>query len=135
MLCLPKGMIDDENSLDNPAILSDYSILDGREFIFLEKDQPLQTVIDDFLDEYRISFKNVVRVNQVITGIKLASKTKCIFVASKDALLASKMESAFDICAMPDKFTGRRIFAARNKVHEVSDNCHKFVELAQNMLR
>ena len=99
----------------------DFSLLEGFPFIFLEENQPLQKSIDRFLEEYRITPKNHVRVNQVATGLEFVAAGEGIFMASTAAIRSCG--SRIDICtyALPESYSDRQLYAACNRHHALSE--------------
>ena len=107
----------------------DFSFLNGYPFVFMGENQPMQNHISRFLEEFSISPLNRVRVNQVATGLEMVAAGEGVFMASAAAIRACGSKA--DICtyALPESYTDRMIYAARNRHHELSEACLKLLSL------
>lgn len=93
----------------------DYSLLDGEEFIFLEREQPMQIQTETFLKEYGITPRNKVIVNQVSTAVNMAIKGEGLCFASEAALAGNIDLSNVCVYALPNTISGRSIYIAYDK--------------------
>ena len=128
-LCIPKGnrlnkrLMNDQTKLGKNNPYFDYSILDGEEFIFLEKNQPLQIQMEAFFDKHSISPVNKVTVNQVSTAVNLAIRGVGICFASEAALSGNVDLNNVCIYALPESISGRSIYIAYDKELYMSAAC------------
>lgn len=111
----------------------DYHKLDGMDFISMEESQPLQKELRRFFKNYRIQPHNSVQVNQVTTGIKLASLGEGIFLACEDAISNCRNSEKIAVYPLPDDFSGRQIYVAYHKSHYLSKACQELIGFLQEM--
>jgi len=110
----------------------DYSLLNGENFIFLEKQQPLQLQADAFLKAFDITPKHSITVNQVSTAVNLTLKGEGICFASESALECNLDLSGVYTYALPDIISGRNIYIAYNKELFMPDACKALLQFLIN---
>lgn len=110
----------------------DYSILDGEEFIFLEKELPLQMQVEVFFEKYGINPINKVVVNQVSTAVNMAIKEQGICFASESALEGNIDLSNVSIYALENIISGRNIYVAYHKDLFLPKACYKLIDQLVN---
>lgn len=124
-LCMPIGWVEKTDS-EQPV---DFSVLNGKSFIFMGEEQPLQKEIESFLSEYKIDYHNYIRVNQTVTGLRLVESTNSVFIASGGAIQNKGVKDKIAVYPMPENYFGRTIYAAYNKYHELSEPCEEFIQM------
>lgn len=95
--------------------LPDYSLLQGRTFICLEQNQPLQRQTEQFWQTYGIAPEQRITVNQVSTALNLALKGAGVCVASQSALEGKLDLSSVCLYSLPPSISGRSIYLAYNR--------------------
>lgn len=137
-LCIPesweinKQLENYRVQLNQTGKTMNYSVLNNMEFIFLEKTQPLQERMDQFLEENSVLPRCHLRVDQVSLGISLATKGLGICFASEEALTEDVLRH---IClyTLPDNISQRNIYVAYDKEKYVSQTCLQLIEILQNI--
>ncbi len=110
----------------------DFSILDGRSFICLTENQPLQIQLRGFAAEEGFAFESRIIVDQVSTAVRFAIKGLGLCFASEDALAGFSDLSGICLYSLPEQISGRAIYAAYDKSLFVSEACGSFMELLES---
>lgn len=120
-LCIPKEI--------ELGKIDDYAQLSGMNFIMLEDDQPLQKVINTFIERYDIDAKCSIVCNQVSTCISLSHKSKHLCFASLEALQSRNMADQFDILELPDDLFKRNVYLVYDDSNFISEVCRNIIEI------
>lgn len=110
----------------------DYSLLDGKPFIFLEERQPMQAQIRAFCQAHGIAPRNRIVVNQVSTAVNLAVKGEGICFASEAALEGHTDLGSVCIYSLPDTISGRDIYVAYDRQLFMPAACREFIRCLMN---
>lgn len=113
----------------NTADLIDFSCLDGQEFVFLEEWQPLQKKLRAFFKQYDIKPINRTVVNQVSALLNLSIASKCLCIASEDALICNGNAAQFCLYSLPETISGRLIYVAYDKDLYVSEATQELIKI------
>lgn len=105
----------------------DFTLLDGEEFIFLEKGQPLHDQMENFFETYGIVPENKITVNQVSTALNLVLKGEACCFASDGALEGNKNLDSICVYPLPDTISGRNIYVAYNRDLFMSGACEALI--------
>ncbi|MBQ9867622.1 MAG: LysR family transcriptional regulator [Lachnospiraceae bacterium] len=84
------------------------------EMIFMEDDQPLQKIINKYLKENGIPYKNHISVNQVSSALRLMEAGQGTAIISEDALGILKSKKNIVITPLPAALSSRKIYFAYN---------------------
>lgn len=129
-LCVPKDRPINEQlrSYGSAPLGNDFvSLLEDEDFICLEENQPIQQMIDSYLEEIHAKIKSHVTVNQISAAVNLtAMGTGCCF-ATEDALFQPYIRESLCIYTMPETISGRRIYAVRHRDFYQSSACRDFI--------
>ena len=107
----------------SPGSGFDYSVLSGKQFIFLEENQPLQKQLRSFLSECRIRPENRIVVDQVSAAVHLSARGEGICFASEASLSASDDVRKLAVYPLPESVAGRQIYAACDKERVLTKAC------------
>ncbi len=105
----------------------DASLLDGREFILLEPEQPLQKKADAFFERNGITPVSRIVVDQTTVALNLAAKGIGICFASEEALRAGVDLGKLCIYPISDPVIERDIFVAHEKNIFLTDACRELI--------
>lgn len=125
-LCIPRSNPLNDTLTEHQPF--HYSVLDGKEFIFLEKEQPLQIQAELFFKEYGIAPKNNIIVNQVSTAVNMAIKGEGICFASEAALDGNIDLSNVCVYPLPDTISGRNIYIAYDREVFLPPACKSLID-------
>ena len=104
----------------------DFSFLNDQEFIFLEKDQPLQEKVLAFLRERRIRCRSSITVNRFTTALRLTSKGAGIsFIPEEMAGDAGTDHICF--YPLPENLSGRDIYIAYDRDFYMTKACRELI--------
>lgn len=107
----------------------DYSLLNGEEFIFLEKTQPLQRQMEEFFRAYSIEAKNRIVVNQVSTALNMVNKVGGICFASESSLRTRESLDSYCVYSLPESVIGRNIYVAYDCERIMPEGCTDFIKI------
>lgn len=134
-LCIPKDrpVNNQLRCYKNSALPSDFiSLVQDEMFIFLEANQPIQVLINTYLDKKQTKLKSSITVNQISTAVNLVSMgTGCCF-ASEDALSHPWIQDSICAYSMPEAISGRRIYAVWHRDFYQSSACRDFIKTLVN---
>ncbi len=129
-LCVPKSRavnsrIDEYMKSSDPA--SVFSLLDNEQFILLEKNQPIQLLVDSFLCSRNIRLRSRITVDQVATAVNLASMGLGCCFASKDALYNDSVRESLSVYPLTGLIPERPIYAVCHKEFYQSQACRDLI--------
>ena len=107
----------------------DYSVLNGRQFIFLEENKPLQNKVNTFLRKNRIEPMNRITVDQGSTAVNLALKGAGICFASEESLEGNIRLDGVCVYPLPPEVSGRSIFVAYDRELYRTEACKQLIQL------
>lgn len=110
----------------------DFSILNQKEFIFLEEDQPLQKEMRNFLQQNNIEFQNHIVVNQVSSGVAMTALGAGISFAQEEMLKNSKHLENVCIYTLPQILSERKIYITYNTKRYISRACRNLIDILKN---
>lgn len=113
--------------------ITDYSLLNGQEFIFLEEDQPLQKEMEKFFEQKGIIPKHHIRVNQLSTAWKLARTGAGIAFVSEEALQIDQWEKELCMYVLPEGVSGRNIYIAWDSERYITYACRELIQQLQDI--
>lgn len=134
-LCIPRTWEINEQLKDyqvNPGDdgkCMDYSKLEGMKFISLSEKLPLQKEIRRFLKEYAVEMSSEICVNQVASGLKLASLGMGIVIATEQSLKAEAYFDKLCLYKMPDELFERDYYVVYDKNRYLSHICTEFIRM------
>ena len=128
-LCIPEN--DPVNALLDPENM-DYSLLNGKDFIFLEEGQPLQTQALAFLKAHGVEPRNRIVVNQVSTAVNLAHRGQGICFATEAALMCRAELDTVRIYPLSGEISGRGIYVAYDRQLFMPAACWEFIRCLMN---
>ncbi len=114
-LCIPRKLAAElhiEEKTDPTEILS--SIRD-KQFILLEKTQPIRILIESFLSAENIILKSHITVDQVATAVSLSAMGLGCCFASEDALDNAVIRDRLYICSLSGFIPERPIYVVYHK--------------------
>lgn len=109
--------------------MTDFSCLNGEEFIFLEEWQPLQKRLRSFFKQYAVEPANRTVVDQVSTLLNMSAVSGSLCIASEVALACSGNAEQFCLYRLPDTVSDRLIYVAYDKDLFVSEAAQELINL------
>lgn len=106
----------------------DWKEISALEMISLEENQPLQKVINSFLEKEKISINSRMTVDQVVFGIELAARGLGMMFCSEKAIIGCRNQEQLCLYPLPDYAAERNIYVAYNGNYYLSDVCRKFID-------
>lgn len=116
----------------DPLDMAELSRLKDENFIFLEKDQPIQIMVGEALSKLSFKLKNHVTVNQVSVAVHLAAKGAGCCFASEDALKLSSIREQLVICPLAFIPT-RPLFVGYHKDFYQTTACRKLISILSGL--
>ena len=110
-------------------IMTDFSFLNGGEFIFLEEWQPLQKRLRSFFKQFAVEPANRTVVNQVSTLLNMSAVSGNLCIASEVALACSGHADRFCLYRLPDPVSDRLIYVAYDKDLFVPEAAQELINL------
>ena len=107
----------------------DCQALCGREFIFLEDNQPLQKEMISFFEQNQIVPQNYLRVNQVSAALRLSCLGAGISFVSEDSLVGNPQSEQVCVYSLPDSISKRNIYIVYNGERYLTNACQKLIEI------
>lgn len=107
----------------------DYSVLNRKQFVFLEENQPLQKMADAFFREYGIEPVNSITVDQVSTAVNLSMKGAGICFASEESLEGNLRLDGVCVYPLPPEVSGRSIYVAYDRELYQTEACRQLIQL------
>ncbi len=116
-LCVPKKYAIStffEKYTNRPLNIAEISRLKNENFIFLEKNQPIQLLVEETFAKFDFILKNQITVNQVSVAVHLAAKGVGCCFASEDALIMPSIREQLVICPL-SFIPSRSLFVVRHR--------------------
>lgn len=129
-LCVPES--DPVNDLLSRDGEPDWSLLTGKDFIFLEEQQPLQVRAMAFLEQSGVEPASRIVVNQVSTAVNLACRGEGICFATEAALRCRGEMDTVRIYPLPQAVSGRGIYVAYDRQLFMPSACWEFIRCLMN---
>ena len=111
-----------------PLDMAELSRLKDENFIFLEKNQPIQLLVGEALSKLGFKLKNHVTVNQVSVAVQLATKGAGCCFATEDALNLSSIREQLIICPLAF-IPSRSLFVGYHKDFYQTKACKKLISI------